>query len=353
MDRIDWLNRRCLKLLKRKSKEKKERKRQGRRQNEYNKNKRTYKNPSNHERREYRFEAPSIFSLDKNPEETVEFFNKIITKRNLRRFGSLFFIDASNVIEIDIEALMYIIAIIKDTKNNLLLKYGFGGNFPENGEARKVFTESGFLSYVKSNQKYISPTNNKIQIINGKLINVDEIKRICLFIQNTCIMTKIDTRPLYNVLVELMGNTAHHAYKDVVNGDISSNSWFMYAEEEDDYVEFVFLDTGVGIPNTVHKKFHEKFILPVLGEEDSKYIKSTLLGEFRTETRQKNRGTGLPELNRVCKEGLLSNMVIYSGRGCCKIVNYEGVNNYVLSDMSKISIGTLFKWKIYKRKGGN
>lgn len=166
-------------------------------------------------------------------------------------------------------------------------------------------------------------------------------------------MTKIDTIPLYNVLVELMGNTAHHAYKDVTNRDISSNSWFLYAEEADDFIEFVFLDTGVGIPNTVYKDFHEKLMLPILGKEDSKYIKSALLGDFRTETREKNRGTGLPEINRACKDGFLSNMIIYSGRGCCKIVNNEGENKYILSDMSKISIGTLFKWRIYKRIGGS
>jgi hypothetical protein len=351
MDKEVWLKRRNIKILRRISRQKSIKKQHGIEEN--HKNLSIHENNddihySKYKRNRYTFSAPDIFSIDDNPELTIKFFNDIIKRKNSKKFGATFYIEVSKVTKIDIEALMYIIAILNDTKYNSKWNYKYSGNFPNDGNSKRIFIESGFLSYVKSDMKKIVPASNKIRIIDGKFNDNEVARKICIFVREICKLNSIETRPLYSFIIELMGNTKDHAYNDNKN-NLSANSWYLYAEESEDYIHFVFLDTGVGIPQTVYKQWHEKFLKP---KNDSELIYSALIGEFRTETKVKYRGRGLPQINDCCQIGLLKDVVIYSGTGCCKIeynekkLGYE----YVLNENKNRIFGTLFKWKIMKTK---
>jgi hypothetical protein len=341
-----WLEEHCLKLMKKKSRKKKIRKVRGMR--EFIANSHVYSSrygrAKNKGKKIYSFKAPEIFNVEKNPEETINFFNSIIEKRRERKFNSTFFIDVSNVKEVSCDAVMYIIALLHDTKHYSYLRYKFSGNFPVDIEARKYFIESGFLSYVQSVEKNIKPQSKKIQIIQGQKSESPIAKKICIFIQKICCLSRVDTIPLYNVLVELMGNTSQHAYVDKSQHDSRANSWYLYAEETNVSIKFVFLDTGVGIPSTVNKKWSEK--IPFMNK-DSEFIKSALNGEFRTQTRENHRGKGLPQIVECCQSGLLKNVLVLSGKGLCRIQN-DSNSSYITKDMSDRIFGTLFSWEIEK-----
>lgn len=54
----------------------------------------------------------------------------------------------SNVEYLTNDALMYLLAIIKNVK----VKYNSAGNLPKNQECKKIVTDSGFLNYVNTNK---------------------------------------------------------------------------------------------------------------------------------------------------------------------------------------------------------
>ena len=289
------------------------------------------------------FVAPRVFSLKDNPEETIVFFEKIINRRNSQRTHTSLFIDSSKVDVLDITAIMYLVAIIRDVHRNKVHRCRFEGNLPDNEEARRVFINSGFLDYVHVNGKI--KTNNtdkkRIQIVFDKEVDGPLAKLICNFVHEACGYSRIDTFPLYNILVEMMTNTTQHAYKKGING---VNGWYLYAENLNDRVRFVFLDTGLGIPTTVRKNFWEK-VLPL--SRDCDLVKSALDGEYRTQTKLENRGKGLPQISDCFSKGLLQNVFIYSGQGCCKLTNVN--KNYDLLEYNGKIFGTLFSWEILKK----
>lgn len=286
--------------------------------------------------------APKNFSIINNPTECIAFFNDIIKKIDEHSFKAQFIIDTSNVEVVTVDAIMYLIALLKDirTKISKALKYKFKGNYPKTLAARRTFIESGFSEYVNSNSSSIVPTTSKIQILSGKSYSTIVAKEVCCFVQKQCNLTRSDTLPLYNVLIELMLNTQNHAYNSHLYNQ-SACEWYLYAERTDKYVQFSFLDTGEGIPNTVYKKFLEKL---QFNKKDSDFIVSALNGEFRTQTRKPNHGKGLPQIKQCCSTGFLKDVYIFSGKGLCNINNETF--EFAQKDYKDSLLGTLFSWNI-------
>lgn len=305
----------------------------------------TYNNKNSNFQHVFNFDTPTVFSIEKNPEETIQFYNKILLRRNEHKFGAHFYINSEAVTEVTVDALMFLIAIITDTKNNIIYKYTFEGNFPIATNAKRVYIESGFMAFVHSNSgSKIYPQTNNIQILKGKTVDSPIVGKVCEFVQENCGFSRIDTIPLYNILVELMGNTKQHAYSEKTYE--VANYWYLFAEKKENKVNFVFLDTGLGIPTTVQKKFGER--IPFINK-DSDFIKSALEGDFRTQTRSRNRGRGLPQISECFRSGILQNIFVYAGKGCC-ILNNENQTHYETFEFKNKIFGTLFCWQITKCK---
>lgn len=288
-------------------------------------------------------EAPSTFSFKSACEETSEFFQGIIDKRDSVNTKTVFHIDFSRVSNLSVDALMYLIALMYDTytcdkEDNI----NFAGNFPSNEDALEIFKASGFTKYVNLRKTEIKPSSDSIQIANGTKTDSKLVGEICEYIHNNSKLTRVDTIPLYNLIIELMNNTVHHAYGKDYRSNYSKNSWYLFSEKREDSIVFVFLDTGLGIPSTVYKKWKEKINFTI---QDSFLIKSALEGEKRTQTNLKNRGRGLPQILECCKSGLIDNAYVYSGKGYCTINKIDnGEINTI--EMKNSIFGTLFSWEV-------
>lgn len=341
--RKKWLDRRSRKIAHKKSKSKQTKRCKGYREYGFN-HSNEISNIKNKKRKrqnnEINFVAPVKFSLENNTAETMEFFDKIMSTKNNKRIGTVFNIDSSNVEDVSVDALMYLIAIINDVKYNSIFRYTFCGNFPKSDNAMRIYKESGFMDFVQSNCNMVIPKSNSIRIQRGDNNDPITAKQVCQFVQQNCFLNKIDTMPLYNILVEMMGNTRQHAYEKGMYD--KAKCWYLYAEEEQDNIKFVFLDTGLGIPATIQKKWTEK--IPIINK-DSEFIKSALNGDFRTQTKMPNRGKGLPQISDSFKSGLLRDVFVCSGKGICRLNN---TNNYSTNEMKYKLSGTLFSWIIQK-----
>lgn len=284
---------------------------------------------------------PDIFSLFQNSAETVAFFDKTVwTIRNCKVQDSIFF-DLSNITEITTDAIMYLIAVIKNMRRLKTFRITCRGNLPIDENARDIIEKSGFYSYMQSSSPHkVTGDSTHMKISSGTDADGQLASSFCDFVQKQCNMTIKDTKKLYPMLIELMTNTHQHAYRENQYG-MMERFWYVSAWVTQIGVHFVFLDTGVGIPATVHKKVLERMAELVAGN-DAKYIESTLLGAFRTETKQLNRGKGLPGIYEDARNNKISNLCIVSNKGKCTVVG-DGIRSEKLNTSLE---GTLFVWDI-------
>lgn len=288
--------------------------------------------------------APTILSLVDNPLETLNFFKKVknIIKSILPN-GSLFF-DLSGVDNVTVDAIMYLIATIKNTRRIKSFNIQCLGNFPSNSLSRTIFETCGFYKYVSVQSRYNNlQQNDNIKITRGRMADPVLAGEICSFVHTHSTLNRLDTKFLYAMVLELMTNTKQHAYNDNVSMD---NNWYVFVEDSNEYLSFVFLDTGTGIPNTIRTKGLTEKFKNTFNFNDAAFIASAFKGDvLRSETGLSYRGRGLPEIyNRVANK-YIEDFLVISGFGQCVFLpNGEIAETNFDSDL----IGTMFCWKIKK-----
>lgn len=289
---------------------------------------------------EYSFPAPPIFSLMENPNETINYFNKIlmiIKNKNYNNLTIKFLLEKVN--EISIDALMYMLAITKNTKKKHYTK----GSYPLNENAKSIFANSGFLSYVKSDKDFIKTNPDKninIRVCNDSNENRNICKEINLILMQRYELEKKDLTFLYDILYEMMINTNEHAY---TVSDFLLNNWYLYVELSEKTIKISFLDTGMGVPYTINKNFVEKLSFLRI-KNDADLILSALNGEFKTSTKLNYRGKGLPKFTKFTKNKKISNFKIISGKG--KVIYDNSINEYTTQGLDKKLQGTVYYFEI-------
>ena len=289
---------------------------------------------------EFKFLAPENFSIMDNPKETIDYFNDVIKKIN-EKFHHKLTINflLQNVNKITIDAIMYMLAITKNTKKNHNTK----GSYPVDNEAKALFMNSGFLKYVYSNKNIINPSPNEdiqIRMSNDSNKNAITCKEINSIIIERYGIARRKLQFLYDILYEMMINTNEHAYSSET---FLLNNWYVYVALEKERVKFSFLDTGIGIPYTVNKNFLEKINLLGL-KTDADLILSALNGKFKTSTMQEYRGKGLPKFTKYNKTKKIRNFKIVSGKGM--VVFNEEKQDYLVYNLDKRLIGTVYYFEI-------
>ena len=287
--------------------------------------------------------APKVFSIIENSEETMRFFYNIIKDTKDRGFDKSYYFDWSEVEEVSIDAIMYVIAIVKNMKACDLFRYTFYGNQPKNQDVKKLLDECGFYYYVSQKSRRIDTQSNAITIRSGKKVDSDVAKEVCKFVNDKCNTTTQFTKTLYTILIELMDNVVQHAYTELQSTTFSR--WYIFVEDTEKYIRFTFLDTGNGIPNTINKRISENIFRYINLKTDSSLLLSALHGEFRTSTQSTNRGKGLPEILKYGYNVFVNRFMMFSGKGSCEIINEQDIR---LKDYNNKTFGTLCYWEIDK-----
>lgn len=335
-----WLKRRNAKNLVKRTKKNHARKRAIAKENEYNRNLKkavVY----NKETRTFQFPAPLDFSFITNPNGTNFFFTQIINFiSDSRNFGKKIFIDISKIQHLTIDALMYLLAIVNNMNDSFNNKYSFSGNAPMDEKTKKMFTESGFYDYVRySGREPITSNSDSVKIVSGKISDTSIAKQIADFVIDKAKITISQAHFIYIMMIEMMSNTQKHAYNH--NG-VLLPQWYCYAEyDKKDTISFTFMDTGEGIPATVHKNFAERLdFLKIKG--DDKYVVSALEGVFRTATQQINRGKGLPKIRQFCQTKKIYNMRILTNRANVSVLSEKCESALLDAPLN----GTLYFWQV-------
>lgn len=252
--------------------------------------------------------TPAIFNLRKNREPMLRFYDELRGAIAEKRMATILMDDITDV---SIGSLLYLVAIIVDARQN---KVQVSGTVPHDRRCAAIIDSSGFFDFVHAvNRQRPKVRMNIAKITYHKKHDTRAIKELCEFVCGSIgkDMSK-DAEPLFATLSELVQNTIGHAYKDMG----SNGQWYVAAEhlKEENAVEVTFLDTGAGIPATVHRRIYELIPNPFAGK-DEQLIMSALKGDLRTSTGKRYRGKGLPEIYGYSNKGDIRELAIASGRG--------------------------------------
>lgn len=295
-------------------------------------------------RPDYVIEVPESFSFLENLEGTALFFFDIMSQFRKAKPKSDFLIQAKNVSEVTTDAIMYLIALMRNHKESRKRLYSFHGTYPADDKARKVFMESGFLKFVTSKSRRLPKNNSKMSIICGTDSDAKLAKDICKFVSGKLGLADAYVKDLYEVIIEMMSNVFYHAYHD--KEDTMVPEWYMYAEHIDNKVKFLFLDTGLGIGKTVQKhSLYEKVVNKIGMGSESKLIQSALEGEFRTQTGKVNHGKGLPSIKEYACSNKVEEFHIISGKGHCW---FEDSQTVCIEELKHNVSGTIYSFFIKK-----
>lgn len=286
--------------------------------------------------------VPSNFSFLNNPEETINYFDELVAGIRDRRINNNFFIDSENVTNVTVDALIYLISIMQNIKPLRGVQHTISGNLPANENLKRIYTESGFMACVQSKMNKLPKNTEKMQIVTGSNNDSTVAANFCNFVMNKLNKKQIEIQCLYKVLIELLSNVYHHAYN---NEHKMLKRWYIYAEHVESHIRFVFIDTGAGIPQTVHKKWHEQISRFFhTNASDADLIQSALSGDFRSETQEAHRSNGLSAVRENVEAGLFKNFTVLSGRGCC-IINTHSKDIQKYDYKNKI-FGTIYIFDI-------
>lgn len=288
--------------------------------------------------------VPERFSILENPEETIMFFNTLRQYITTGTRNKVLSFDFKKVSYMTIDALMYLVAIIRNTKFSSPYVKAFQGNMPDEKEPKDLFLRSGFLNYVQSRHKGIRPDRNLVQIFFDKSDSDTQApKRIVDFIMKSAGVPLAKLRFLYEMIVELETNSHDHAYSSIKNNPMGCN-WLAYAEDAGFYYRFTFLDIGVGMYKTMYREIRE--ILRFWDTQSSCIISAFDGILLRSSTRLKTRGHGLPSIKETVSNAKIQNLQVMTNKAFCQMQGQD--SDMVGHDCSNSLRGTIYYWEISK-----
>lgn len=300
-----------------------------------------------------RFDIPKIFSIIKNPEETIKFLNIIIYEVEKIRKKALgkdktvrtFSLNMENTSEITGDALMYLLTIIKNTRGDKFVSINWLGNFPKDENIKKFLQNSGYLKYMKTAKENLLQTNDHIQIKNGQGYEYENEGKIIDIRQEIIDFTceklkknKTQINFLMTMLTEMITNIKDHAYDD---NNLFKHNWYIFVENSNDKISYTFMDNGLGIPTTIKKSNFELLKSKFSLDKEYKYIEAGVSGiEKRSKTGLIERGNGLPSIYEQYTSNKINNLVIISNKAYYIKENPKDLENNLN--------GTIFYWEINK-----
>ena len=301
----------------------------------------------------YAFQTPNTFSIVKNTQETVRFFQDLRSVCDAMKYGEIVF-DMQTLEFVSIDAVMYIIAIAYNI-SGLNPNIRFAILKPDKKRVKNFINQCGLNDFIKDSE--CDDCGDEYFVIRvGSQTDTQVANEISEFTRSKSSQIEANhVSMLYKMLIEMMNNSMEHAYTDIELKEIK-DIWFVFIENSAKRLKFTFLDTGIGIPKSIFKKNRGNIedIQRMFGNEQNKqlddsFIFRALTGRIERENKENsNRGRGLPEIYGYYKnEHIFSNLCIISGDEKCKFYDSNRLKAKFEQLESELC-GTLYYWEIKK-----
>lgn len=288
--------------------------------------------------------VPVNFSLRKNPDDVIYFLNQI---EYFGRGNNL----ELRFAEVQVITPEAIAALIATIRKRALAKRTVRGDLPKCEPCRQILEESGFFDHVRLRGAHRAIDRGSIQRRQSNRIEPVVAKE--LIASGTQQTGKEHSEASYRILIEGMGNTLDHASPPPAlprdrnsrrRNDIQYDRemwWAMaYADVARSRVCFVFLDTGVGIFNSVKIKTLRKIAKAFRLTPDSELLNDLLHGRLGSRTGLPYRGKGLPAIRDLSARGEVKELTLITN------AVFADVSSGEYKSLSAGFRGTLLYWEI-------
>lgn len=284
--------------------------------------------------------SPKNFSFIENPNESMKFIRN--SKHYIEDLKKDIKQDFKNIDNVTPDAMLYMMSYIEDMKYRNI-EFSITGTFPIKASCKKLFRESGFLEHLKSQKSNLKNIETDLLTIRtGTKTEVQVAKDVVKYVRKWLDIDRLQTKPIYKILIECMTNTKNHAFaKSEDEKEKEHYKWYLMAYHNDGEVHFAFLDNGYGIATTIRKNW--KDIFTGKSFDDNKLVLSALEGKIlRSQTGEAKRGKGLPYIYRNSKEEHIKELIIITNKG------FINCKDDTTKNISNSFNGTLISWKIKK-----
>lgn len=236
--------------------------------------------------------APKNFSLIKNTDEVLEYFNEA---EKLFKKGNRLILNINDVEELTPDSIALYIGNIND--RDFHHNSGYLGDAPKKPELKKLFTQSGFYNFVNSKGfKFTGEGNLLHKEMHHKVVPSIAMKAAVAGIRHT-FETDEQYEPIYDILIECMSNTNNHASLDKAD---KCNWWlYVYNEPDTKITSYSFLDLGVGIfESIVVQNYLKRLIKGSMFYRNINIVDDLLNGKIQSRLDEDNeiRGKGIPQI---------------------------------------------------------
>lgn len=297
-----------------------------------------------------KLQAPQIFSLIKNPSETIEFISKLEEHFTAKR---KVFVRLSRVEYLGEGALAVLLSSLINFRTNQI---DFNGDFPKSRSANKKLFDSGFFNQLYNNTRPIQEesydlSSGKIFTHASKIVDARLSSELIMTFSKRIWGEERRCLGVQRAYIELMQNTNNHAS---INKKGEHHWWTtVNYDAERGTACFAFLDYGVGIiksittdPKSKLNKIINLFKNLFYSKNQSELLELLLKGDIhkagrrKSSTKQYFRGKGLPGIYEACKLNHISNLVVITNKAMAQVSDEK----YVLLD--KNFSGTFVYWEI-------
>lgn len=172
------------------------------------------------------------------------------------------------------------------------------GNAPLNPDLKRLFKESGFYDHVRTKRKNRGQASDLMHKESNFKVKPEIAGRATRLAVKDGIYCEDEIEALYNIFIELMSNTHHHA--NVLRFGLSK--WWLYVcpNKITNTTSICFLDLGVGIFNSIIIREYFRRIgkkLRLINNID--FIDDLISGKIgsRVEADNEIRGKGIPQIS--------------------------------------------------------
>ncbi len=300
--------------------------------------------------------APETLSIALNPAGCAQFFSEIDERFRQRRKVH---VGLNSVKKIDYDAIVVLLSKLVRFKAEGL---EFNGWDPVDPEPRRLLTESQFFEVLYGRQRVLNLDAYRFGLVvpdRGRQSMVTHAHRAVEPKLTADLIARATTtiwggarrsQGVQRIFLELMQNTNNHASPSRQG----EKHWWasVYHDQRERRVHFVFVDSGVGVFNSLDSKgktskwfeWRTKFVRVFSPAPNAEIMRLILLGQFhQTITGQPFRGKGLPALRDALDRGWVSNLLIVTNDV------YADVARQQYRTISPGFEGTLVSWTMDER----
>lgn len=251
-----------------------------------------------------------------------------------------------------------LISHIKDPNINKLRPSKI--NLPTDKSCNQKLRKFGIFKKVDDTCESIDIENIGIHKLTNTLVANDIAKQVVRSVSRYFYNEDRKLASLYSILIELMANTNNHADSSVK----AMYPWWLYVfvDENEKLVKFVFLDLGLGIYESMPVKQHitvQKIPLFHTSPEDKLsakqkignrerqigWIQSKLeSGDIKSSTKNPSRGRGMPHILKCAKSGDFRKFNIISNDAYVDVIGRR------ISAMRENFSGTIYYFELQEKK---